>query len=133
MKSVPENMRGIVGALMATIGAIVAATVAWMAFHGTMTVGIAVPIILAAVGAGIAGVKGLMGLAAGGIVTSPTVALIGEAGPEAVIPLNRMEDIPQNITVNPTIHIGSISSDIDLDRLTDHVSRGVAEALRRRL
>ena len=28
-------------------------------------------------------------LATGGIVTSPTFALIGEAGPEAVIPLNR--------------------------------------------
>ena len=28
-------------------------------------------------------------LAQGGIVTSPTVALIGEAGPEAVIPLGR--------------------------------------------
>lgn len=29
-------------------------------------------------------------LAAGGIVTSPTLAMIGEAGPEAVIPLDRM-------------------------------------------
>lgn len=29
-------------------------------------------------------------MAAGGIVTSPTLAMIGEAGPEAVIPLNRM-------------------------------------------
>jgi hypothetical protein len=28
-------------------------------------------------------------LAQGGIVTSPTLAMIGEAGPEAVIPLNR--------------------------------------------
>ena len=27
-------------------------------------------------------------MAAGGIVTRPTIALIGEAGPEAVIPLN---------------------------------------------
>jgi hypothetical protein len=29
-------------------------------------------------------------LAAGGIVTGPTLAMIGEAGPEAVIPLDRM-------------------------------------------
>lgn len=29
-------------------------------------------------------------LAAGGIVTSPTLALIGEAGPEAVVPLDKM-------------------------------------------
>jgi hypothetical protein len=34
--------------------------------------------------------KGIPGLAAGGIVTQPTLAMIGESGPEAVIPLNRM-------------------------------------------
>jgi len=34
-----------------------------------------------------AGLK-IPGLAAGGVVTSPTLAVIGEAGPEAVIPLN---------------------------------------------
>jgi len=38
-------------------------------------------------------------LAQGGIVTSPTVALIGERGPEAVIPLNRANSMG-NITVN---------------------------------
>ena len=135
LKAVPENMRGIASALMAGIAAIVAATVAWMAFQGTMTVGVAVPIILAAVGAGIAGVKGLMGLAAGGIVTQPTIALIGEAGPEAVVPLNRamVGAGTQYITVNPTINIGNVSSEVDLPSVTDAVSKGVAEALRRRL
>jgi hypothetical protein len=39
-------------------------------------------------------------LAAGGIVTSPTVALIGEAGPEAVVPLNRMGQMGTNVTIN---------------------------------
>jgi len=39
-------------------------------------------------------------LAAGGIVTSPTVALIGEAGSEAVIPLNRMGQMGNTITIN---------------------------------
>lgn len=38
-------------------------------------------------------------LAEGGIVTQPTLAMIGEAGPEAVIPLNRM-GAGGNITVN---------------------------------
>lgn len=33
--------------------------------------------------------QGMKAMAAGGIVTSPTVAMIGEAGPEAVIPLDR--------------------------------------------
>ena len=32
-------------------------------------------------------------LAAGGIVTGPTLAMIGEAGPEAVIPLDRMSQM----------------------------------------
>lgn len=40
-------------------------------------------------------------LAEGGIVTGPTLAMIGEAGPEAVIPLNRMGGMGgMNITVN---------------------------------
>ena len=40
-------------------------------------------------------------LADGGVVTSPTVALIGEAGPEAVVPLSRMGGMG-GITVNVT-------------------------------
>lgn len=37
-------------------------------------------------------------MASGGIVTSPTTALIGEAGPEAVLPLNRLQQmIPQSL------------------------------------
>lgn len=34
------------------------------------------------------GIGGLLHLAGGGIVTSPTLALIGESGPEAVVPLS---------------------------------------------
>jgi ElaB/YqjD/DUF883 family membrane-anchored ribosome-binding protein len=40
-------------------------------------------------------------MADGGIVTSPTIAMIGEAGPEAVIPLDRMKN-NGGITVNVT-------------------------------
>ena len=39
-------------------------------------------------------------MATGGIVTSPTMALIGESGPEAVIPLNKAGGLGMNITVN---------------------------------
>jgi phage-related protein len=44
----------------------------------------------------------LVPLAAGGIVMGPTQALIGEAGPEAVVPLNKMGSMggTYNITVN---------------------------------
>jgi len=36
-------------------------------------------------------VQNLLGLAEGGVVTGPTTALIGEAGPEAVIPLDKFD------------------------------------------
>ena len=93
LSAIPEDMRAIAGALTASIAAIVAATIAWMAFHGTMTMGVAVPIILAAVGVGIAGVKAAVAMAEGGVVDKPTYALIGEAGPEIVMPLSRYESM----------------------------------------
>jgi len=39
-------------------------------------------------------------MATGGVVTSPTFALIGEAGPEAVIPLDKMGGIGGGVTIN---------------------------------
>lgn len=51
-------------------------------------------------------------MATGGIVTSPTTALIGEAGPEAIIPLNRMGSMGGS-TVNVVIN-GSVTSEGDL-------------------
>ena len=46
------------------------------------------------------------GLATGGIVTSPTLALIGEgAGPEAVIPLDRMSEFGMGGGSNVTINV----------------------------
>jgi hypothetical protein len=48
----------------------------------------------------------------GGIVTSPTSALIGEAGPEAVIPLNRLGSMGGS-TVNIVVN-GSVTSEGDL-------------------
>jgi len=44
--------------------------------------------------------RGFEAMATGGIVTSPTMALIGEAGPEAVIPLNKANGIGNNVTIN---------------------------------
>lgn len=42
-------------------------------------------------------------MASGGIVTSPTVALIGERGPEAVVPLSRASQTPTIIGTNEII------------------------------
>jgi ElaB/YqjD/DUF883 family membrane-anchored ribosome-binding protein len=49
-----------------------------------------------------AGRMGIPRFGDGGIVTSATLALVGEKGPEAIVPLNRMSmnQTPNNITVN---------------------------------
>jgi len=52
-------------------------------------------------GGGTGSIRGFEAMAAGGIVTGPTMALIGEAGPEAVIPLDKMSAMGGvNIYVN---------------------------------
>lgn len=61
---------------------------------------------VAQTGAGALGIKvpsipTIPRLAKGGVVTSPTVAMIGEAGPEAVVPLSKSGGFG-NITVNVT-------------------------------
>lgn len=50
-------------------------------------------------------VASFFGFAKGGIVTRPTLAMIGEAGPEAVIPLNGRGN---GMGFSPTIHVGPI-------------------------
>jgi phage-related protein len=70
-------------------------------------------------------------LAKGGIVTGPTFALIGEAGPEAVVPLSGpyMPDFLQNdggggTTININVQAGLVSS-------PDQVGQQIIEAIRR--
>jgi hypothetical protein len=50
-------------------------------------------------------------LANGGVVMSPTLALIGEAGPEAVVPLDRMGSMSTNVTIN--VHGGDPNAVVD--------------------
>jgi hypothetical protein len=144
--AIPEDLRAIAGALTATIAAIVVATIAWMAFHGTMTVGIAVPIILAAVGVGIAGIKAAVGMAEGGVIREPTLIMAGEAGPEVYTPLSRYESMisemseTQHFEISPVIHIGNITGVLSPSQVITAVSEGtvkgtsqaIAEAVRRR-
>jgi hypothetical protein len=51
----------------------------------------------------------------GGIVTRPTLALIGEAGPEAVIPLQKGASMASGMTINITVQ-GSLVQQQDLGR-----------------
>jgi hypothetical protein len=143
LSAIPEDMRKIAGALTASIAAIVAATIAWMAFNGTMTIGVAVPIILAAVGAGIAGVKAAVAMAEGGVVKSPTVALVGEAGPEIVMPLSQYESqrsqTSRTITESPqqiiTVDVGGlhfygdIADSKFLEKAAEFTADKISEAL----
>ena len=75
--------------------------------------------------------KKKLGFAKGGIVTKPTLGILGEAGPEAAIPLSKMGGMgggATNITVNVD---ANVSSDIDLDRLADQISAKIYDNVRR--
>src|SRR5262245_4728131 len=72
-------------AIMAFLSAVAAAMKATI--FG-IPIGIAILIGVAAIGAALVAMKAIK-LAEGGIVTGPTLAMVGEAGPEAVIPLDR--------------------------------------------
>jgi len=65
-------------------------------------------------------------LAKGGIVTQPTLALIGEAGPEAVVPLNRRNGSMGGITI--TVNAGLVSSP---DQVGQQIIEAIQQAQRR--
>jgi len=83
-----------------------------------------------AVGGAFGKAKGLVGLQEGGIVTRPTLATIGERGPEAVIPLTKggFGGVSVNITVN-----ASVSNSIDLDMLARRIGAEVTGQVERSL
>lgn len=70
---------------------------------------------------GTASIPDMPQMAAGGIVTSPTVALIGERGPEAVIPLDQTG--LGSVTINETINIHGPVDQQTLRRLDETLER----------
>jgi hypothetical protein len=66
--------------------------------------------------------------ATGGIVTSPTLGLVGEAGPEAIIPLSQLGRGGQNINI--TITGNTISSQLDLRGIAQAVSEEIVRTVR---
>jgi hypothetical protein len=79
-----------------------------------------------AIGGLIGGVKNILPFAAGGIVTGPTLGLVGEAGPEAIIPLSQLGNVMggSGVTVNVQ---GSVISEADL---IERIRRGLVESQR---
>jgi hypothetical protein len=69
----------------------------------------------------------LAGFAHGGIVTRPTMALIGEAGPEAVIPLGRGGGMG---SMSVTVNIGE-GAVVGVDDLTDTIAQTVRDVAER--
>jgi len=77
-------------------------------------------------------------LAAGGIVNRPTLAVIGEAGPEAVIPLANMDAMlglqpaKAGVVFAPNVVVGDVSSKAyvraQLQSLVDDLTRQIAAA-----
>ena len=65
-------------------------------------------------------------LADGGIVTGPTLAMIGEGnGPEAVIPLDRMGSMGGNVTVNVT---GGLSTSAEIGQAVVNALRAYSRS-----
>jgi len=60
------------------------------------------------------------GLAEGGIVTRPTVRLIGESGPEAVIPLNKLGTMGGT---NIIFNINKIEKEVDINDIVSKIER----------
>jgi hypothetical protein len=67
----------------------------------------------------------------GGIVTRPTFAMVGEKGPEAIVPLNGRNGTG-NVTYAPSISVDAkVSSDIDIRSLADRLNEYMASDYRR--
>ena len=100
-------------------------------FNKVMSIISAITSIPSQIGGGISAVGGavggFIGLQEGGIVRRPTIARIGEAGPEAVVPLNRLGGLGggANIIINFN---GSVFGE-DADR----VGKDVGDAIINRL
>jgi hypothetical protein len=60
---------------------------------------------------GLIGKIDIPGFADGGIVTRPTLAMVGEKGPEAIIPLSQMGGMGGGVTVNVT---GGLSTSAEI-------------------
>ena len=67
-------------------------------------------------------VGGIRERAEGGIVTRPEISLIGEAGPEAIIPLDRLNPNPNGMNVTVNMPAGADGNDVVL-ALEDYVRR----------
>lgn len=82
------------------------------------------------IGSVVSGIMNVIPHAEGGIVTSPHVGLVGEAGPEAIIPLSKMNGMGMGGGITINIHnAGSVIAQHDL---VTSIRDGLAQGMRRR-
>jgi|GEM_PF-5855563 len=82
--------------------------------------------------------RGISGFASGGVITAPTLGLVGEAGPEAIIPLDRLSGIMNNLKGGNTstvvndinITIEGNASEGTVDDLIDRLSSLLGDSIR---
>ncbi len=96
---------------------------------GAQAVGSLVGRGINAVGQGLTNVGHALGFADGGIITKPTFAMVGEAGAEAVIPLDRLKSLAggggvinnnqNNITLNVE---ANVDNKIDIRKMANDIS-----------
>lgn len=69
---------------------------------------------------GVAGrIRGILPFAKGGIVTQPTLGLLGERGAEAVIPLDRLEEVTGGNEINVTQNFQVMTDPMEIQRATE--------------
>jgi hypothetical protein len=61
--------------------------------------------------------------AEGGIVTSPQVRLVGEAGPEAIIPLSKIGSMGGNQTINISFPNMRVEKEVDINDIVAKIER----------
>lgn len=83
------------------------------------------------VGGVISAIGGAIPFANGGIVTGPTLGLVGEAGPEAIIPLDRLGALGPtiNVTVNGAVDPVATAKQIRQILQRDQVRLGLRSAV----
>ena len=82
-----EDMKKIIAPLTTIISLVTGLSVAWLAMHGAMSAGVAVPVIMGSIGVGIASLKAMLDInkfADGGLPNKGSLFIANEAGPELV-------------------------------------------------
>lgn len=123
------------GALKAAAGFVIAAGAkiwAWAAAIPFVGIGLAIAGV-AALAASIYGIKRIIEAKEGGIFTRPTLALVGEAGPEAVVPLRKLG--PEEGGIGGVLITGNtfiVREEEDIERVARELYRIEREEVRAR-